>query len=56
MRDIKEIRKCSCCFTGHRPEKLIQSETVISNALLAENTPCGLKMVSLFFFLVWRAR
>ena len=36
MRDIKEIRKCSCCFTGHRPEKLIQSETVISNALLAE--------------------
>ena len=31
-----ELRKHRCCFTGHRPEKLMASESVIKAALAGE--------------------
>ena len=35
-----ELRQHRCCFTGHRPEKLEQSESVVVEALKKRN-PCS---------------
>ena len=32
----RELRQHRCCFTGHRPEKLEQPETVVVEALKKE--------------------